>query len=64
MISLCSSGGDGTPDEVVTGMMKRGERLRLATFRQDDERFCQQSAYSERSSERSGRSSQWKAVPL
>ena len=24
MISLCASGGDGTLDEVVTGMMKRG----------------------------------------
>ena len=37
---ICS-GGDGTLDEVVTGMMKREK---------NDQRLCEQSAYPEKSS--------------
>ena len=46
---ICS-GGDGTLDEVVTGMMKREKRFRRLHPDRNDQRLCEQSPYPEESS--------------
>lgn len=61
---ICS-GGDGTLDEVVTGMMKREKKDsgRLHPDR-NDQRFCEQSTYPEKSSPGGKYSSRGKRIPL
>lgn len=47
---ICS-GGDGTLDEVVTGMMKREKKIPVGYIPdRNDQRLCEQSPYPEESS--------------
>lgn len=61
---ICS-GGDGTLDEVVTGMMKREKKDsgRLHPDR-NDQRLCEQSPYPEESSPGGEYSSRRNRIPL